>query len=82
MRAPLRHAQITHSGPVLTASARLLPRCAVGASAAYVDHPNLRASPMSRNYWRLPFTEPGDRASPTSGSGIRTVDVLSAGGEH
>jgi hypothetical protein len=26
--------------------------------------------------------EPGDRASPTSGSGIRTVDVLFADGEH
>jgi hypothetical protein len=25
---------------------------------------------------------PGDRASPTSGSGIRTVDVLFAWGEH
>ena len=26
--------------------------------------------------------EPGDRASPTSGSGIRTVDVLFACGDH
>jgi hypothetical protein len=26
--------------------------------------------------------EPGDRVSPTSGSGIRTVDVLFAPGEH
>jgi hypothetical protein len=38
--------------------------------------------PLDANYWRRPLAELGDRASRTSGSGIRTVDVLSAGGEH
>jgi hypothetical protein len=38
--------------------------------------------PLDANYWCRPLAKPGDRASPTSGSGIRTVDVLLARGEH